>query len=107
MHGVGGFERTQQIAAAGIKVEHFIYQVLGRGSDFLIDRRYAPALGRGDFAAAGLRFAQNEAEQGRLANAVQPDQTGLGARRQGQGGAIKKAAAIGIVDQVGNLQHVT
>ena len=99
------FQRLQEIGAARVERQHGVDQVLRRGGDFLVDRGDTPGLGRGDFTAARLGMAEDQLEQGRLADAVQPDQARLGARCQGQVGVVEEAPAIGVVDQIGDLKH--
>ena len=102
---LGGFQPGQQVVALDVGFQNGVQHADGRGGVFLIDRADARGLGQGDFVAVGGQFAQDQLEQGRLADAVAADQADLGARRQADGGVVQELAAPGVVGQVFDLQH--
>ena len=68
--------------ALDVGLQHGVQHADGRGRVFLVDRADARGLGQADLVAAGGQLAQDQLEQGRLADAVAADQADLGARRQ-------------------------
>ena len=62
-------------------------------------------LGRLISPPPGCELAEDQLEQGRLADAVAADQPDLGARRQADGGVVEEAAAPGVEGQVVDLEH--
>ncbi len=78
----------EQGVALDVGGQHGLDQADRRGGRFLVHRGDAVALGHGHLAGGGGQFAQDDLEQGRLADAVAAHQADLGAGRDGRVGAF-------------------
>ena len=67
-------QRFFQLAQLDVAVEHEFQRGLRGVGDFLFDKGHGLAGLQGDFAAVGLDFAADQAEQGGFAAAVLADQ---------------------------------
>jgi hypothetical protein len=72
---------------------------------FLIDGADSSGFRQADLVTIAGQFAQNDLEQGRLADAVPTHQADLGTRWQADRGVVQKLATPGVKRQVGDLEH--
>ena len=74
---VGGLEPAQQGVAFDVGLKNGVDDADGGRRMLLIDRADTGGLGQADLVAGGVKLAQDQLEQGRLADAVAADQADL------------------------------
>ncbi len=80
--GLRCLEAAQQVVTLGVGLKDGFQHADRRGRVFLIDRADAGGLGQTDLIAVAGQFAQDDLEQGRLADAIAAHKPDLGAGRQ-------------------------
>ncbi len=96
----GGQGRTLHIGG-----QYGVQKADRRRRMLLVHRGDLGRLGQLDLAAALMKLAQDQLEQGRFADAIAADQAHLGVLRQGDAGVVKEPAPPGVEYEFGNLQH--
>ena len=102
----GGFQCGVERLAPGVGGQNRIEEADRRRRMLLIDRSDPRGFRQQNFAAERHQIAENELEQGRLADPVASDQADLGPGRNRNARRIEKSPAPGVKNEILDPKHI-